>query len=294
MAISGTWFELAAGDYRAVVSDVGAGLVGLRRGERVITPAWDAAALPPMSSGAVLLPWPNRLRGGHYSFAGTEQQLPLSEPKQHNASHGLVRWERFAIEQASAAELVASLDLVPQSGYPFELAIEIRYALSAETGLAVTTVVHNTGESAAPFGLGFHPYFDLGGHDLDHAQIDIPVGEMFQTDEHQIPTGRVPVAGTPYQLSPRRALGTLRLDHGFTALSGSRATIEVAGAVTELWWSEQFGYLQVFTPPLERFKTTAIAIEPMTCAANAFNSGDGLIELAAGSTWTAAWGVSAR
>lgn len=293
MAISGTWYELTAGDYRALVTDIGAGLVSLEHAGRPVTAAWPSGVLPPMSSGAVLLPWPNRIRDGRYRFGGAELQLPLTEPKQHNASHGLVRWERFAVEQDSAAELRLSLDVVPQTGYPFELSTEIRYALTSESGLTVSTTVHNHGVGPAPFGLGFHPYFDLDGHDLDHAVIDIPVSEVLDTDEQQIPVGRRPVENSPYQLAPARPLGTLRLDHGF-AVAGSRASIGIGQAVTEIWWDDEFGYLQVFTPPLERFGRTAIAIEPMTCPANAFNSGDGLIELAAGATWTASWGITAR
>ncbi len=62
------------------------------------------AALPPTTcprpaSGVVLVPWPNRIRDGKYSFDGEDLQLAISEPKFGNASHGLLRFGTYqAIE----------------------------------------------------------------------------------------------------------------------------------------------------------------------------------------------------
>ena len=42
--------------------------------------------------GAPLIPWPNRLADGRYSFDGADHQLALTEPERHNAIHGLMRW----------------------------------------------------------------------------------------------------------------------------------------------------------------------------------------------------------
>ena len=291
MALTGTWFEISSGDYRAQVSEIGAGLAGLTHEDRALTPAWPADRLPPMSCGAVLLPWPNRIRDGKYSFDGTQYQLPLSEPARGNASHGLVRWERWECIERGDDFVTLSLALVPQTGYPFELRLQVSYSVHAERGLTVSTAVENIGNARAPFGAGFHPYLDFGGHDLDHAEVEVPARTMIRTDERQIPVGRLPVADTPYQLSPRRPLGSLRLDHGFTDLSGDTASVSIGGRTTHLWWGPEFRYLQVFTPPLDRFGRTALAIEPMTCPADAFNSGDGLIVIEPGDRWSGSWGI---
>ncbi|MDQ1722318.1 MAG: aldose 1-epimerase, partial [Pseudonocardiales bacterium] len=37
-----------------------------------------------------------------------------------------------------------------------------------------------------------------------------------------------------------------------------------------------------------------LAIEPMSCPANAFNSGEGLIRLEPGADWTGDWGIGLR
>jgi aldose 1-epimerase len=291
MAITGRLIELSAGDYRATVAEIGAGLASLTHADRPLSSPWPPGVLPPMSGGAVLIPWPNRIRDGEYSFDGHDYQLPLSEPAQHNASHGLVRWVRWQVSEHSPSAVTFSHELVAQTGYPFELSLQIRYSLAAESGLTVLVTARNVGEHAAPFGAGFHPYLDLDGLDLDHAEVEIPAATMLMTDERQIPVQHIGVHGTPYELTPLRPLGTLRLDHGFTDLTGSRATVRLGQHVSELWWSKEFTVLQVFTPPVQRFGRTAIAIEPMTCPADAFNSGEGLIELAPGQDWSAQWGL---
>lgn len=61
-------------------------------------PVIDGFAEDQIATGArgqPLIPWPNRLAGGRYEFGGQELQLPLSEPTQKNAIHGLVRWNAW-------------------------------------------------------------------------------------------------------------------------------------------------------------------------------------------------------
>ena len=59
-----------------------------------------------------------------------------------------------------------------------------------------------------------------------------------------------------------------------------------------VWFDETFGFLQVFTvDELVPGGPAGIAVEPMTCAADAFNSGSGLIVLDPGGTWTGSWGI---
>ena len=54
---------------------------------------------------------------------------------------------------------------------------------------------------------------------------------------------------------------------------------------TTLWADERYPYLMIFTgdglPDVER---RSIAVEPMTCAPNAFRSGEGLVRLDPGET----------
>ncbi len=291
MSFGGRRFEIAGGNYRAELTEVGASLAGLWRDGIPVTVEIPADGLPPKSTGAVLLPWPNRIAGGRYRFDGAEHQLPLSEPAKGNASHGLVRWVRWELAGQDGSSVTLRHDLVPQTGYPFELHLLIRYSLDAEAGLRVDTEVLNTGRTAAPFGAGFHPYLDLGGHDLDTAELLVPAEVVLDTDDRQIPTGSRSVAGTAFDFRTVRPIGEVRLDHGFAELTGTAAVLRTERRTVELRWDTAFRYLQVFTPPFLTPGRNAVAIEPMSCAANAFNSGDGLIRLEPGQRWTGSWGI---
>lgn len=290
-SLDGRRHEIAAGGYRAVLAEVGACLAGLWHDGLPITVPNPTDALPPKSSGAVLLPWPNRIAGGRYRFDGVDYQLPLTEPAKLNASHGLVKWVRWSAERHDDSSVTLTHDLAPQVGYPFELRLQLDYRLDADAGLRVSATVTNTGRSAAPFGAGFHPYLDLAGHELDTAELLVPAATVLEADERQIPTGRHGVEGTPYDLRTIRPIGSLRLDHGFTDLTGSAALLRTERRSVEIRWDAAFGYLQVFTPPFITPGRNAVAIEPMSCPANAFNSGEGLLRLEPGHQWTGSWGI---
>ncbi|MFF3601951.1 hypothetical protein ACFYYK_41505, partial [Kitasatospora indigofera] len=66
-----------------------------------------------------------------------------------------------------------------------------------------------------------------------------------------------------------------------------------------VWGDENFGYVQVYittTFPARGHGeadagVTAIAIEPMTGPADAYNSGAGLKLVASGEEWVAQWGI---
>jgi aldose 1-epimerase len=291
MTFDGKRFELTAGGYRAVLAEVGAHLAGLWHDGRPVTVDNPPDGLPPKSSGSVLLPWPNRIAGGRYRFDGTDYQLPLTEPALGNASHGLVKWVRWSASQLAKDSVTLVHDLVPQTGYPFQLRLQISYRLDAEAGLTVHTVVSNTGPSPAPFGAGFHPYLDLADHELDTAELLVPAALVLETDQRSIPTGFHPVEGTQFDLRTMRPIGSLRLDHGFAELTGAVAVLRTEQRTVELRWDGAFGYLQVFTPPFITPGRNAVAIEPMSCPANAFNSGEGLIRLEPGEDWTGSWGI---
>ena len=67
---------------------------------------------------------------------------------------------------------------------------------------------------------------------------------------------------------------------------------ESASGGAELWFDAAFGYLQVFTVDDLHDGLAAVAIEPMTCPADAFNSGVGLIIIQPGGYWSGSWGIT--
>jgi aldose 1-epimerase len=304
-APSGRQLEIAAGALRAVITEEGAGLRSFTVGgtEFLNTfPAGGWASDP--SYGQLLLPWPNRVAGGRYTDpAGAQQQLPVNEVKLGNAIHGLTRWMNWVSRQDARDRVTLSLVLHASPGYPWVLQLTQEYRLTT-TGLRVTTAARNLSTAPAPVGAGSHPYLTVGTPTIDAATLTIPAKSYFQTDDHNIPTGNPgPVDGTPFDFRSARSIGTTQMDTGFADLirgSDGLARVVLAApggrpAVT-VWLDQTHQYLQIYTGdtlPDENARRRGIAIEPYTCASDAFNNRLGLEVLKPGETFSSSWGITA-
>src|SRR5205807_3909434 len=96
IAPSGEQFEIALGDQRATIVEVGGGVREYAVGDRQVLDPYARDAMCDGAHGAPLIPWPNRLADGRFSFDGGDYQLAMSEPERHNAIHGLLRWRNWA------------------------------------------------------------------------------------------------------------------------------------------------------------------------------------------------------
>ena len=290
---SGEQFELTHGDQSAVVTEVGAGLREYSLGDRELLDGYPADELASSGRGQLLLPWPNRIRDGVYRLDGREHRLPLNEAERGNAIHGLVRWSTWTVADRTADRIVLAHVLHPQPGYPFTLHLRVDYSLAPD-GLSVRTTARNAGAESCPYGAGSHPYLAVTA--VDEAVLRLPARTVLESDERGIPVGSSPVDGELDFRTPR-PVGSVQLDHCFTDLerdADGLARVELDG--TTLWVDESYPYLMVFTgdalPDAERRRS--IAVEPMSCAPNAFASGDGLVVLDPGETHAAAWGITPR
>ena len=296
MSLSGAQFPISAGAHTATITEIGAGLRTYSVDGTDITCRYDVDALAPKCCGTTLVPWPNRIRGGKYVWDGDELQLGLTEPAAGNAIHGLGRWARWAPVTHTSSSVTLRLDVVPQNGYPFEIQADATFALDESTGLRVTLAARNVGDTHAPFGAGAHPYLSARGHRLDDVVVQLPASEQLVVDDASIPTGSTPVDGTDYDLRDGRALGSLRMDTGFTALSHpdgiGAAEVRTPDGGARLWFEQDFRFLQMFTREDLTPGQHGVAIEPMTCAPDAFNSRDGLIVLEPATEWSASWGIT--
>lgn len=283
-------------DQNAVVTEVGASLRSYEVDGEAVVAGYPEHEMANGGRGQVLAPWPNRLADGKFEFSGRSAAAALDEPALRNAIHGLVRWQRWTIVRSSESDAVLSCHPAPQPGYPFAIALELTYALSA-AGLEVTAQASSLeDEVAVPFGIGFHPYLSAWGRPVDEVSLTLPATERLLLDERSMPSGREEVAGTGYDFRLARPIGDLHLDDCFTGLSGREAIVSSPDGErrTVLWAGEGFRYLMCYTgdtlaDPSARRR--AIAIEPMTCAPNALNNGLGLIEIPPGETWSGSWGL---
>jgi len=300
VAPSGHQTELRHGDQRAVVVETGGALRTYSVAGRELLDGYAEDQMCPSARGQSLIPWPNRLRDGSYEFGGERLQLPLSEPAKHNAIHGLVRWANWTVAERDESRVAMEHVLHPRDGYPFALALGIKYRLD-DRGLTVETTVTNVGEGACPYGAGAHPYLTAGTDTIDECTLQSPGAAWMPTDDRAIPTGSEPVEGTDYDFRSPRQLGSTQLDTGYGELERdpdgrARVVLGAPGgdARVTLWMDERYGYLMLFSgdslPDRER-RRRGLGVEPMTCAPNAFQSGEGLQTIQPGDSFTSAWGI---
>lgn len=295
---SGEQVELQHSSQRAIVVTVGG---GLRTYEVDGAPVLDGYAEHEACDGGrgqVLVPWPNRLRYGAYVFGNRRLQLPLTEPEQGNAIHGLARWTPWRVLWQRPEEVALGLDLPPQPGYPFQLRLAVGYRLGP-AGLTVRQTATNIGAGPCPYGSGAHPYLSAGTELVDECDLTVPAATRLVVDDHGIPIGSVPVAGSDLDFRDTRRIGALRLDTAFTDLRReadglARVTLAGGARTVQLWVDAAHGYVMVFsgdTLQPER-RRRGLAVEPMTCAPDAFRSGAGLRVLQPGEAFAAEWGIA--
>ena len=196
-APSGAQFHISAGSQRATIVEVGGGIREYVVDGRDVLDPYPLGAMCDGAHGAPLVPWPNRLADGAYSFDGNRYQLAINEPDKHNAIHGLLRWRNWQAIEHEPDRVLMATRLHPLTGYPFLLDVQIEYALSS-AGLSVTTTATNEGEMACPYGSGQHPYLSPGTGLIDTCTLQLEAASWVDTaNDRQLPTGTRATAGTP-------------------------------------------------------------------------------------------------
>lgn len=299
---SGQQFEISHGDQRATVVEVGGGIRTYSVGARPVLQPYDLDAMSDGAHGAVLVPWPNRIGDGRYSFDGSDHQLSLTEPAKHNAIHGLTRWRAWRATDHQPDSVTMTIGLHPSPGYPFSLDMAVAYSLG-DDGLRVAATATNGGQKPCPYGFGQHPYLSPGPGSLDDCTLRFKAATRITTNgDRSLPTGSEPVAGTPFDFRDNQRIGGLKIDDAFTDLArdgDGRTWVALTGPdghTVELWADTTVAVIQLYTgdtlaPDRRR---TALAAEPMTCAANAFQSGERVQRLEPGQSTTTTWGTRLR
>lgn len=294
---SGRQYELRRGDALAVVTELAAGLRLYSRAGVQLTESYGDADIPPGAAGITLAPWANRVEDGVWYLNGKKQQLDITEVARNNASHGLLRNASYELVDESEFSVTLEAAVFPQHGYPFLLRHRVRYELDEALGLTVRQMLINDSQEAAPFVLGAHPYLRLGEVPSGELTMTVSGRTRLVTDERLIPRSTEPAAGD-FDLRAGRLAGDLDLDCAYTDLDFdgglARSTLRAAdGRSVSLWQDEHCRYVHVFVTDKFPGRTTAVALEPMTGPANAFNSGEGLRWLPAGESFTMSWGIAA-
>lgn len=305
---SGRQLTLESHGYRAEIASVGASLRTLTHEGRDLVVPFAADEVRPNYRGVTLAPWPNRVVDGRYAVGGVEQQLALTEPSRGHALHGLVAWAEFTDRVIEADRVVLSTVIEPQAGYPFRVEVVVEYRLGAD-GLTQSVTGTNLGAGSAPWGAGPHPYLvagqavDAASPPVDGWELTLPAAKVLTvTADRLSPVAVEPVAEYPqWDFRAPRTIGDTFIDHAFTGLTfvDGVSTVEVRaadGTGTLLAWDEACPWVQIHTadtPGAPASHRVGLAVEPMTCPPDAFNSGVNLIMLESGAAHTASWRIAA-
>jgi aldose 1-epimerase len=295
---AGQALELSLGSQQAVVDLRGGRVRHYRVAGREVLAGTES---PEMFAyrGCLLAPWPNRVVGGRWAWDDSQLELPVNEPATGSALHGLVFDVDWSVEKVGSAALTIGYVLDAQPGYPFPLRLSATYELRPE-GLVCSLTAVNVGPGPAPVGLGVHPYLAAPGL-VDDLTVTVPAETLLETDASWRETGRRPVAATELDFRAPRRIGDVALDTGFTDVTGDgagRTEVRVDlpdGAEVAVWAGATCRWWLLYTSDTlpARDRRRSLAVEPMTCPPNAFNSGE-VDVLAPGESLRLDWGFSLR
>ena len=304
------FITLEAQSERVVIApELGCQCFGYRVGAlEIIAAPPSVAALRehPFRSGIpILFPWPGRIAQGEFVFEQRRIVLPINEPARGHAIHGLIWNSAFRVTKRGPYYALMELDSASDSSlsrvWPFPFVLEIDYEVG--DGLRIKFRVRNSGNSAMPFGFGAHPYFNAplaAGGSRESLTIQMPAAtRRWPLDAGLIPCGLPePVAGR-FDLRAPRALGAESYDDVFRLEAGRDPAAPCARMVDpamrlalEVRADAPFEDFVIYAPP----GNPVVAMEPYTCAPDAFNLAArgieaGMRTLAPGATFEAGFEI---
>lgn len=245
---------------------------------------FDSSSYRDNYASAILFPFANRIKDGKYTFKDYKYKLDCNETHKNNALHGLVYNKLFVLINKELTSDFASVTLQYKDygkvkGFPFKFHIELSYTLS-KNGMTLAIKVKNKGKKTFPFTLGWHPYFYTT--DLYKSSINFKSDKKYVCNEQQIIT-----ATTALDLEMPFKLKDVKLDDGFP-LETNEIDFSTPKYDLNIRSSSKENFMQLYTPE----NRNAIAIEPMTGAADNFNNKIGLQTLQPNDTYLVKWNIA--
>ena len=298
--MSGTEHSIAFGSYSAIVTARGGALRELQYQGRHLVVTFGPDGGIPDYRGVICAPWPNRLADGTYSYGDRSFRADINEPERGTALHGLLTGADWDVLEHSTDAITLAGNVQANAAYPSGLEVCVTYRLS-DDGLHSMVRTRNTGTQTAPYGVCPHPYLVAGPSPLDHWTMELPAREFLAVSaDRLLPEGIHPVEGHEFDFRTPRPLGTIKIDHAFTGIIRGKhglaavRVLDPAGTGVELEWDGTWPWVQVHTADKPSGKDRlGLAVEPMTCPPDAFNSGTDLVHLAPGESHEAGWTIRA-
>jgi len=205
----------------------------------------------------VLFPAPGKLANDVWSYRGRRGAMK---------QHGFARTEAWTVTSRTSHSLTCSLDSNEQTlaQYPWRFHAELEFALQGSR-LRIVFRLLNTDTETLPFGVGYHPYFQVA--DKTRARVATDATQAFDNTQKQTRA----FSGFDFT---QPEVDVHLLDH-----SAKQCTLAlVDGANITLRTSDHFSLWVVWTLAGKDF----ICLEPWTSPGNAINSGERLLTLAPG------------
>jgi aldose 1-epimerase len=291
---------ISAGSYQAKIRTFGGGLSELKFQGRNLVEPYDETDTSERFRGDLLAPWPNRIRDGRYCVDGHEFQLPINEKDRNNALHGLVNRLQWKVIDSSSSKAMLESTLPASSCYPTTLQMWVCYELD-ENGLAWKLTTKNVGTNKVPYGASIHPYLIAQpDQQVDDWALRLPADEVLDIDPNRLlPLNLVSVAKKNFEFRNGAAVDQRFIDHAFKVASSTmeRSVDVIAknGRGVRMEFDSSSPWIQIHTSDRidEKNSRTCLAVEPMSCPPDAFNSGIDLIWLLPGAEHTMTWKICA-
>ncbi len=247
--------------------------------------------------GAILLPYPNRIRGAVSSdgktiettIAGKEVSLPANWHGKNPgarpvAMHGLILGAKFGDVKEESGPEESSVSAILHADdfgghWPSKTDVSVRMALKNDS-MDIVVTSKNVGNEALPMAIGFHPYFGFPSGDRRQGRLHIPaqLRVMVNNYDDVFPRGQLAsVLNTRYDFtaSGGAALEDLFMDDCFTGLkrnADGSVPIEITDPKARYGLriralSQEIKSVQVYAPPEQSY----VVVEPQFNLADPYN-----------------------
>ena len=232
--------------------------------------------------GTKLSPFANRINQGKYWYKGNSYQLDINLKEEGHALHGLLYNSPFTLDFHEADQDVVSaaysyVYACEKEGFPFKYELLVTFRFTSENQFTCTTKIKNMSDTVMPLGDGWHPVFKT---DVSVDKMHVKFTAENQVNLNGIMPGQKAIEFDKFK--DYKAIGEEAFDHCFKLKSSGNSVFsllyQVLGLKINIWQEtgeHKYNYMHIYTPDDRR----SIAIEPVTCAPDAFNNGEGLKEL---------------
>ena len=216
------------------------------------TPARDLHSVRQAGSYP-LVPFSNRVGQATLHWQGTDHPLVKNWAPDPHAIHG-VGWERpWAVLETTDTFALLSYEHKSDAAWPFDFDCSQAFKLEAQA-LELSLSITNQSATAAPVGLGWHPFFVK----RPDSRVQFDATGRWEMGGDKLPTHRAQSDGLD------TACATLDIDHCFDGWAG---TVLLRDNVLNMCVRSSLSRLVVYTTP----DSDSIAIEPVSHVNDAVN-----------------------